>query len=149
MKLKNILSKHQKYLLGIALLLSSIAISIRSNDGKVNLILHKYPVLIFLLVVISSLLVVIYFHITVRKISSLSNQIMEYSKVKGEGMDALLNGLTERQKEVYHLIISGMTNKEIMAELFIEQSTLKSHINQIYRKLDIKSRSELKAKTKS
>lgn len=73
---------------------------------------------------------------------------MEHSKVKREGMDALLNGLTERQREVYDLIISGKTNKEIMAELFIEQSTLKSHINQIYRKLDIKSRSELKSKSK-
>lgn len=148
MKLKNILSKFQKYLLGIALLLSSLAISIRSNDGKINLVLHKHPALIFLLVVVSSCLVAIYFYITVRKISSLSNQIMEHSKIKSEGMDALLNGLTERQREVYDLIISGKTNKEIMAELFIEQSTLKSHINQIYRKLAIKSRSELKSKIK-
>ncbi len=149
MKLKKILSKYQKYLLGIALLLSSLAISIRSNDGKINLILHKYPVLIFLLIVVSSFLVAIYFYITIRKISSLSNQIMEHSKIKSEGMDTLLNGLTERQREVYDLIISGKTNKEIMSELFIEQSTLKSHINQIYRKLEIKSRRELKSKIKS
>jgi DNA-binding NarL/FixJ family response regulator len=57
-----------------------------------------------------------------------------------------LNELTERQREVYNLIISGKTNKEIMTELFIEQSTLKSHINQIYKKLNIKKRSELKLK---
>ncbi len=147
--MKNILSKFQKYLLGIALLLSSIAISIRSNDGKINLVLQKYPALIFLLVVVSSFLVAIYFYVTTRKISSLSNQIMEQSKIKSEGMDALLNTLTERQREVYDLIISGRTNKEIMTELFIEQSTLKSHINQIYRKLDIKNRKELKLRIKS
>ncbi|CAN0589399.1 unnamed protein product, partial [Ectocarpus sp. 12 AP-2014] len=58
------------------------------------------------------------------------------------------NGLTERQREVYDLIISGKTNKEIMSELFIEQSTLKSHVNQIYKKLNIKSRRELKLKSK-
>jgi len=146
MKLKNILSKYQNYLLVIALVLSSIAISIRSDDGKISFVLHKYPVLIFLMVVISSFLVAIYFKINRRQISNLSNQIREISKTKKT--DTLLDKLTERQREVYDLIISGQTNKEIMSELFIEQSTLKSHINQIYRKLNIKSRSELKSKTK-
>ena len=60
-------------------------------------------------------------------------------------MDALLSRLTERQRKVYDLILLGKTNKEIMSELFIEQSTLKSHINQIYKKLNIKSRRELKS----
>ena len=142
------LSKYQKYLLGTALLLSSVAISIKGSDGQINLVLHNYPVLIFLMVVVSSLMVVIYFQINSRRISRLSNQIKEKSKIKSEGTDALLNELSERQKEVYDLIISGKTNKEIMTELFIEQSTLKSHINQIYKKLNIKSRSELKSKLK-
>jgi DNA-binding CsgD family transcriptional regulator len=44
------------------------------------------------------------------------------------------------------MIIVGKTNKEIMSELFIEQSTLKSHINQIYKQLNIKNRNELKSK---
>jgi DNA-binding NarL/FixJ family response regulator len=142
------LSKYQKYLLGIALMISSIAISIKGSDGKINLVLHNYPVLIFLMVVVSSLLVVIYFQINSRRISRLSNQIKEQSKIKSEGIDALLNELSERQKEVYDLIISGKSNKEIMTKLFIEQSTLKSHINQIYKKLNIKSRRELKSKLK-
>jgi len=144
MKLKDILSRYQKYLLGIALLLSSIAISIRSSDGKIDFVLHNYPSLIFLMVVISSSLVAIYFQINRRVITSLSNQIKEQSKIKREGVDTLFNELSERQREVYNLIVSGRTNKEIMTELFIEQSTLKSHINQIYKKLDIKSRRELK-----
>ncbi|WP_430400474.1 response regulator transcription factor [Flavobacterium sp.] len=148
MKLREMLTKHQKYLLGIALLLSSIAISIRSNDGKINFVLHRYPALIFLMIVISSFLVAAYFQINKRKISSLSDEIKEQSKIRSEGFDALLNELTERQREVFDLIIAGKTNKEIMAELFIEQSTLKTHINQIYGKLNIKSRSELKSKLK-
>lgn len=145
MKLKKILSKSQKYLLVIALLLSSVAISIRSNDGKISLVLSKYPALIFLLIVVSSFLVAIYFYTTTKKISSLSSQIKEQSKITSEGMDALLSRLTERQRKVYDLILLGKTNKEIMSELFIEQSTLKSHINQIYKKLDIKNRRELKS----
>lgn len=148
MKLKDMPSKYQKYLLGIALLLSSVAISIRSSDGKISFVLHKYPPLIFLMVVISSFLVAIYFIINKRKISSLSDEIKKHSKIRSNGFGDLLNGLTERQREVYDLIISGKTNKEIMTELFIEQSTLKSHINQIYGKLNIKSRSELKSNIK-
>jgi DNA-binding CsgD family transcriptional regulator len=147
MVLKKMLSKYQKYLPGIALVLSSIAISIRSSDGKINLVLHNYPLLIFLLLVVSSFLVAIYFHFNARKISSLSSKIKEHSEITSEGMNPLLYGLTERQKEVYDLIIAGKTNKEIMTKLFIEQSTLKSHINQIYKKLDIKSRRELKLKS--
>jgi DNA-binding CsgD family transcriptional regulator len=147
--MKNILSKYHKYLLVVALILSSIAISIRGKNGEIKLVLHNYPVLITLLISVSLFLVAIYFQINKKKISILSNQIKKQSKFKDDGIDALIGGLTERQKEVYGLIISGKTNKEIMTELFIEQSTLKSHINQIYGKLNIKSRSELRSKLKS
>ena len=144
--MENILSKYHKHLLVVALILSSIAISIRGSNGEVKLVLHNYPALITLLITVSLFLVAIYFQINRKKISNLSNQIKEQSKFKDEGIEALLDRLTERQREVYDLIISGKTNKEIMTELFIEQSTLKSHINQIYRKLYIKSRRELKSK---
>ncbi|GAA0881095.1 hypothetical protein GCM10009119_40650 [Algoriphagus jejuensis] len=143
------LYKYQKYLLGIALVLLSIAISIRGSDGKISLVLHNYPVLIFLMVLVSLFLGAAYFQINSRRISSLLSQIREQSKNKNEEIEVLLDELSERQKEVYNLIVSGKTNKEIMTELFIEQSTLKSHINQIYKKLNIKSRSELKSKAKT
>jgi DNA-binding NarL/FixJ family response regulator len=142
------LYKYQKYLLGIALVLSSIAISIRGSYGKISLVLHNYPALIFLMVVVSLFLVAIYFQINSRRVSSPSNQIREQANTKNEETEVLLDELSERQKDVYDLIISGKTNKEIMAELFIEQSTLKSHINQIYKKLNIKSRRELKSNLK-
>jgi len=149
MKMENILSKYHKHLLVVALILSSIAISIRGSNGEVKLVLHNYPALITLLITVSLFLVAIYFQINRKKISNLSNQIKEQSQFKDDRIDVLLDGLTERQREVYGLIISGKTNKEVMTELFIEQSTLKSHINQIYRKLDIRSRRELKSKIKT
>jgi DNA-binding CsgD family transcriptional regulator len=145
-KMENILLKYHKYLLIVALILSSIAISIRGSDGEVKLILSNYPALITLLITVSLILVAIYFHINSKKISNLSIQIKEQSQSKDDGRDVLIEGLTERQREVYDLIILGKTNKEIMIELFIEQSTLKSHINQIYKKLKIKNRRELKSK---
>ena len=138
----------QKYLLAIALVLTSIAISIRGSDGKIKLVLHNYSGLLFLMVVVSTFLISLYFKITSRRISSISIQIREQSKIKSDGNNAQIDELAGRQKEVYDLIISGKTNKEIINELFIEQSTLKSHINQIYKKLNIKSRRELKSKLK-
>lgn len=145
--MENILSKYHKYLLIVALILSSIAISIRGSDGEVKLVLNNYPALITLLITISLFLVAIYFKVNSKNILALSNQIKEQSQFKNDGIDDILDGLTERQREVYDLIILGKTNKEIMTDLFIEQSTLKTHINQIYKKLNIKNRRELKAKT--
>ena len=147
MKLKNILPKYHKYLLVVAMILSSIAISIRGSDGDVKLVLHNYPALITLLITASLFLVAIYFRINEKKFLSLSSQIKDLSKDKSEELSVLVDELTERQGEVYDLIISGKTNKEIMTELFIEQSTLKTHVNQIYKKLNIKNRRELKSRT--
>lgn len=146
MKVKKILAEYHKYLLVVAIILSSIAISIRGSDGDVKLVLHNYPALITLMITASLFLVAIYFQINEKKFLSLSSQIKDLSKDKSAELRTLIDELTERQREVYDLIISGKTNKEIITELFIEQSTLKTHINQIYKKLNIKSRRELKSK---
>jgi LuxR family maltose regulon positive regulatory protein len=50
--------------------------------------------------------------------------------------------LSPRQVEVLRLIAAGMSNREIAARLMIAHSTVKTHINQIYRKLDVTSRRE-------
>lgn len=143
---KPFISKYQNYILGLAILLSSIAISIRSSDDGARLILRDYPVAIFFMVVISSLLFVLYIQINKRKIDSLTDQIKASNRTSRNEEDPLLNTLTTRQREVYDLIIAGKSNKEITTELFIEQSTLKTHINQIYKKLDIKNRRELRSR---
>ncbi|WP_243452281.1 response regulator transcription factor [Tenacibaculum finnmarkense] len=63
-------------------------------------------------------------------------------KEKKETVD-LLEKLTNQEKKVVHLINQTKSNKEIAAQLAISLSTLKTHINNIYKKLDIKSRAEL------
>jgi len=50
--------------------------------------------------------------------------------------------LSARELEVLSKISEGKTNKEIADELFIEVSTVKTHINKIYKTLNIKSRKE-------
>ncbi|MGY5355430.1 LuxR C-terminal-related transcriptional regulator [Wenyingzhuangia sp. IMCC45467] len=51
--------------------------------------------------------------------------------------------LTLREKEIVNYILLGKTNKEISEKLFIQEVTVKYHISNIFRKLDIKKRTEL------
>lgn len=69
-------------------------------------------------------------------------------QAKESELQQKINALTRRQQEVFVLIASGKSNKEIAAELFIEQSTLKSHINQIYKNLNISNRKQAVALAK-
>lgn len=54
--------------------------------------------------------------------------------------------LTDREKEILQLLIEGMTYKQLSARIFISVETLNSHVKNIYRKLNVHSRSELAAK---
>ena len=51
--------------------------------------------------------------------------------------------LSRQERNVQTLILEGKTNKEIANELFISVSTVKTHITNIYQKLNIGSRKEL------
>jgi len=62
---------------------------------------------------------------------------------KRNPLSKVLNQLSPREKLIYNGIKNGKTNKEIASELFISLSTVKTHINNIYKKLDITSREEL------
>src|ERR687894_1949940 len=55
---------------------------------------------------------------------------------------ALTEPLTERETEVLTLLARGKANKQIARELFVAVSTVKTHVNNIYRKLDISSRTQ-------
>lgn len=54
--------------------------------------------------------------------------------------------LSERELEVLRYIASGLSNKKIMAKLYISMSTVKTHLRNIYSKLDAHSRTEAIAK---
>lgn len=50
--------------------------------------------------------------------------------------------LTQREQEVLQLIAQGKGNKEISKMLFISTETVKSHVKNIFKKLNIKNRVE-------
>ena len=51
-----------------------------------------------------------------------------------------LDALTSREREVLALIGRGRTNGEIAAELFISEGTVKTHINYVFTKLQLRDR---------
>lgn len=54
-----------------------------------------------------------------------------------------MSALSDREKEIVYLIAHGYRNKEIASKLFISEPTVKTHLNRIFRKLDIQSRHQL------
>ncbi|MGE6259839.1 response regulator [Heyndrickxia sporothermodurans] len=50
--------------------------------------------------------------------------------------------LTPREREVLSSLVRGLSNKEIAQELFISERTVKIHINKIFKKMNVKSRSQ-------
>jgi len=54
---------------------------------------------------------------------------------------AIPGGLTEREVEVLRLAAMGMSNKQIADQLVLSPNTVNAHIQSIYRKIDVNSRS--------
>ncbi len=51
--------------------------------------------------------------------------------------------ISDREKEIVALIGEGLRNKEIAARLHISEPTVKTHLNRIFQKLNLKARTEL------
>lgn len=50
--------------------------------------------------------------------------------------------LSEREREVLQLLADGRSNEQIAAQLFISINTVKTHLSNVYVKLDAKRRTE-------
>jgi len=48
--------------------------------------------------------------------------------------------LTRREKEIVKCIARGLKNREIADQLFISEKTVKTHINNVFRKLEVENR---------
>lgn len=60
-----------------------------------------------------------------------------------EAGHAPIDRLTPQEEQVAHAVASGMTNREAAASLFVSAKTIETHLTRIYRKLGVRSRTEL------
>lgn len=56
---------------------------------------------------------------------------------------ARIESLTDRDRDIMRCVARGMDNKEIAAELFLAEGTVRNHISRILEKLKLKDRTQL------
>jgi two-component system nitrate/nitrite response regulator NarL len=61
--------------------------------------------------------------------------------IRGETV-ARASGLTPRELEIVKALGRGLTNKAIAKELWITEQTVKFHLNNVFRKLEVSNRAE-------
>ena len=54
--------------------------------------------------------------------------------------------LTDRERQVLRCLVRGARNEEIAGELFLSTATVKTHLNHIYAKLEVRGRHEATAR---
>jgi len=66
--------------------------------------------------------------------------IKQFTRMPQASPPKQLEELTEREVEVFRLITRGLSNAEIGQELYISDTTVKTHITHILQKLDLRDR---------
>ena len=66
--------------------------------------------------------------------------IREFARIPRPSPPKELADLSAREQEVFHLIARGLSNAEIGQELYISETTVKTHITHILQKLNLRDR---------
>ncbi|BBC91335.1 MULTISPECIES: helix-turn-helix domain-containing protein [Streptomyces] len=56
--------------------------------------------------------------------------------------DNRIESLTDRENEVFHLLVTGMSNRQIGRTLGIAERTVKNNLHSVYRKFGVTGRAE-------
>ena len=54
-----------------------------------------------------------------------------------------LKGLSKRESEVVILVVQGLTNKQVADKLCVAEKTVKFHLTNVYKRMNISRRSEI------
>ena len=77
---------------------------------------------------------------------SVANRVLKMVRGQPGIRNAEKFDLTEREKEILHYLVKGMSYKMVADSCFISIETVNVHIKNIYKKLRVHSKSEAVAK---
>lgn len=80
-------------------------------------------------------------------VTTLASHFRQSQINESKASNAMLDNMTERERETLFYIAKGLTNKLIARELGISDGTVKIYVKNLLRKLDLHSRLELAAWT--
>ena len=66
--------------------------------------------------------------------------IKQFTRIPRPGPPKELDDLSEREREVFRLMARGLSNGEIARELYISETTVKTHVTHILQKLNLRDR---------
>lgn len=75
--------------------------------------------------------------------SALSKYILSLDKPQNSKNLQLLDSTTRKEKQVVELVCHGMSNEEIARSMSISINTVKMHLQNIYKKTNVKNRAQL------
>ncbi|MCE9682190.1 response regulator transcription factor [Halomonas alkalisoli] len=73
---------------------------------------------------------------------SLMASLLEYYRQSQRNRYCVTCGLTQRELEIIGLLGAGATNMEIAERLFVSEYTVRSHLYNIFRKIDVHTRAQ-------
>jgi DNA-binding NarL/FixJ family response regulator len=73
---------------------------------------------------------------------TINSRILRKLMQQNQKPEPLIEPLTSKEKEVLTFLVRGKSNKEIGAELIISETTVKTHVSNLLRKLDVSDRTQ-------
>jgi DNA-binding NarL/FixJ family response regulator len=65
--------------------------------------------------------------------------VARFAQPRPENTEAL-DGLTEREREILRMLATGLSNAELAQQLYLSETTVKTHVSSVLRKLGVRDR---------
>jgi len=135
--------KIQRILIGLMIFIALSAIGFSFRDNKVDWFWSSTPYIAILLIAMTFAISKIWLTIDRQNQNYRIKTILsDLENKRNDSVNLHLEKLSEREREVLKKIGEGKANKQIADDLFISLSTVKSHINNIYKILKVSNRKE-------
>ena len=133
--------RKQELLLALGIFLALCSIGFSFEGETFFWFWQKYPIIPILLLFFAFFAVRYWLKLEIEK----QRQQIQTEFLKNNGCKEQTDFrklLSPREIEVLQLINNGLSNKEIADNLYVSLSTVKTHINNIYKILEVKNRRE-------